>query len=82
MRFLKNIHAYSMMQDELNISVFIFILFLECSSLKQAGYSEDSVYSINPDGGEAIDVYCDMTDDAWIIIQRHIDDCGLYQGLG
>ena len=32
------------------------------------------MYSINPDGGEAIDVYCHMADDAWIVIQKHIDD--------
>ena len=51
-----------------------WFLFLECSSHKQAGNSEDGVYSINPDGGEAIDVYCHMTDDAWVVIQRHIDD--------
>ena len=32
------------------------------------------MYTINPDGGEAFDVYCDMTNGGWTFFQRRLDN--------
>ena len=53
---------------------------VDCKDLYDQGSRSDGVYSINPDGGEAFDVYCDMTNGGWTIIQRRIDTTDFYKG--
>ncbi|XP_060593277.1 microfibril-associated glycoprotein 4-like [Ruditapes philippinarum] len=46
---------------------------IDCMELYQQGYSEDGIYVIKPTGITATDVWCDMTNGAWTVIQRRQD---------
>jgi ficolin len=46
---------------------------LDCLSLYELGYAEDSVYVIQPSEGVNIDVWCDMSNGGWTVIQRRQD---------
>ena len=47
-----------------------------CAAWLEAGFSEDGVYPIDPDGGgsvEALEVYCDMTAGGWTLVANIYD---------
>ncbi|XP_060566662.1 microfibril-associated glycoprotein 4-like [Ruditapes philippinarum] len=45
----------------------------DCLELYQQGYSEDGIYVIKPTGRITSDVWCDMTNGGWTVIQRRLD---------
>ena len=45
----------------------------DCLELYQDGYRKYSVYQIQPWGGAAVDVWCDMTDGGWTVILKRQD---------
>ncbi|XP_060576825.1 angiopoietin-related protein 1-like, partial [Ruditapes philippinarum] len=46
---------------------------VDCLAFYQQGYTEDGVYVIKPTGSTATDVWCDMTNGGWTVIQRRQD---------
>ncbi|XP_060595450.1 microfibril-associated glycoprotein 4-like [Ruditapes philippinarum] len=46
---------------------------VDCLACYQQGYTEDGVYVIKPTGGTVTDVWCDMTNGGWTVIQRRQD---------
>ncbi len=43
-----------------------------CKALLDAGLSDgDGIYEIDPDGGGAFDVWCDMSDGGWTLLARY-----------
>jgi ficolin len=46
---------------------------VDCLALYQQGYTADGVYVIKPTGSTSTDVWCDMTNGGWTVIQRRQD---------
>ncbi|XP_060572402.1 ficolin-1-like, partial [Ruditapes philippinarum] len=46
---------------------------VDCLELFQQGFTEDDVYVIKPTGSTATDVWCDMTNGGWTVIQCRQD---------
>ncbi|XP_060595449.1 microfibril-associated glycoprotein 4-like [Ruditapes philippinarum] len=46
---------------------------VDCLALYQQGYTADGVYVIKPTGSITSDVWCDMTNGGWTVIQRRQD---------
>ncbi|XP_060589575.1 angiopoietin-related protein 1-like [Ruditapes philippinarum] len=46
---------------------------VDCLAFYRQGYTEDGVYVIKPTGSTATDVWCDMTNGGWTVIQRRQD---------
>lgn len=66
------IHDRNVFMYSNNYLTFIFQL-IDCLSLYEAGLIEDGAYWIFPNQGPAINVWCDMTNGGWTVIQRRLD---------
>ena len=44
---------------------------VDCEEIYDRGIRQDGVYQISPDGRCPFQVYCDMANGAWTVIQRH-----------
>ena len=62
--------------------IYNFFLGTDCKTLYDNGVRQDGVYTINPDGLGAFDVYCELdpnrsdgtSEGGWTVIQRRVDD--------
>ena len=56
-------------------SVFSFTVFRNCAELYKSGKTISGVYTIDPDGAGAFDVFCDQTTagGGWVVFQKRLD---------